>query len=66
MNFQVSEEKVADYNEFLFGGFLEFQSHQNFRSLRKQIFSFFFFLERRQEGRREGEREGKNEREKEK
>lgn len=24
MNFQVSEEKVTDYNEFLFGGFLEF------------------------------------------
>lgn len=24
MNFQVSEEKVFDYNEFLFGGFLEF------------------------------------------
>lgn len=27
MNFQVSEEKFADHNVFIFGKFVEFQSH---------------------------------------
>lgn len=36
MNFQVSEEKVADRNVFLFGGFGGFQSHQNSRFYEKK------------------------------
>lgn len=52
MNFQVSEEKVADHNVFLFGGFVEFQSHQNSRFYEKK--NPFVGKE---EGRKEGARE---------
>lgn len=51
MNFQVSEEKVADHNVFLFGGFVEFQSHQNSRFYEQNPFVG------KEEGRKEGERE---------